>query len=361
MKLVSATAMRPGMILGRDIYDVQNQLLLSAGQLLTERRILKIRWIGIQQAYILDDGESFDGESFDDEEAISQSLRQNAVDTIRELFRTIELHKGDRSSKQYFSNVKVMVNDMIEEITRFKKATRCMTSLKVFDDYTYFHSVNVAVISLILGANMGLEKNDLFDLGLGAMLHDIGKIFVPKEILNKEQKLTPEEFEEIKSHSLKGYTFLADQWNISAQSKSVILSHHEKYDGTGYPYSLRGETIPPYGRIAAVADVFDALTSNRPYRKALSPSEAMEYIMGNGGIHFDPRVIDTFIDGIALYPVGTEVELNNGMHGVVVKNYPNLGLRPLIKIISDSKEPIYYDLSNDFSLLNVTITGVSDT
>ena len=207
---------------------------------------------------------------------------------------------------------------------------------------------------------MGLERGDLFELGLGAILHDIGKIFIPKEILNKDQKLTPEEFEEIKSHSIRGYTFLADQWNIPAQANAVVLSHHEKYDGTGYPHNLRGKTIPPYGRIAAIADVFDALTSNRPYRKALSPSEALEYIMGNGGIHFDPQIIGTFVEGIALYPVGTKVELNNGMHGIVVKNYPNLGTRPVVKILSDAKEQVYYDLSNDFSLLNVTITGVSD-
>jgi HD-GYP domain-containing protein (c-di-GMP phosphodiesterase class II) len=103
--------------------------------------------------------------------------------------------------------------------------------------------------------------------------------------------------------------------------------------------TISGEDDSALRRIAAIADVFDALTSNRPYRKALSPSEALEYIMGNGGIHFDPQIIGTFVEGIALYPVGTKVELNNGMHGIVVKNYPNLGTRPVVKILSDAKEP----------------------
>jgi HD-GYP domain-containing protein (c-di-GMP phosphodiesterase class II) len=276
MKLVSATDMNPGMILGRDIFNEQHQLMLSAGQILTERQILKIRQLGIWRAYVLDDGESLESPS--SEEPISRSLRQNAVDTVRELFHTIGQHEDAYFGERYFSNLKIMVNNMIEEITQVKKATLCMTNLKEFDDYTYFHSVDVAVMSLVLGTKMGLKRDDLFDLGLGAMLHDIGKIFVPKKILNKEQKLTPEEFEEIKSHSLKGYTFLANQWNIPAQATEVALSHHEKYDGTGYPNRLKGEAIPPYGRITAVADVFDALTSDRPYRRALSPSEAMEYI-----------------------------------------------------------------------------------
>ncbi len=252
-----------------------------------------------------------------------------------------------------------MVNDIVSEITINENATVNMMDLKVFDDYTYYHSVNVSVLSIVVGAAEGLGKSKLYELGLGALLHDIGKVFVPKEILNKSGKLTPEEFEEIKKHSLMGNWYLREKWQVPIESNVAVLSHHEKYDGSGYPYGLKSDRISRFGKIVAVADVYDALTSDRPYRPALSPSEAMEYVMGGSGTLFDPKVVEVFAKKIVPYPVGTCVTLSNGLTAIVTGNYIRCGMRPKIMIISGPQKGVVFDLYNDMSLLNVTITGIA--
>ena len=147
--------------------------------------------------------------------------------------------------------------------------------------------------------------------------------------------------------------------NLPKSSNIVALTHHEKYDGSGYPDGIKGNQIPLFGRILAVADVFDALVSDRPYRKALLPSDAVEYILGGSGNHFDSKIIKVFMEKISPYPVGSYVLLSNGEKGLVVKNRPKYGLRPKIKIINDSKvdnKSVYYDLSTEY--FDITIKSV---
>ncbi len=202
-----------------------------------------------------------------------------------------------------------------------------MIDLKVFDDYTYSHSVNVAVLSIIIGVTMGLGRKELTKLGLGALLHDIGKVFIDKDIVNKPGKLTDEEFSSMKMHSKLGYDYVRDRFQLPVKSYVAVLDHHERYDGSGYPNSKKGDEISDFGKMIALADVYDALTSERPYRKALPPSEAMEYIMGNSQVHFDPELVKVFSRKVAPYPVGTLVKLSNGMTGLVVENYEAFCLR----------------------------------
>ena len=362
MRLMPCSYLEPGMKLARDLLGKNNSLLLSAGQALTEQNIQRIKALQYHAVYIRDAFES-DEEVIPEkepEEVVTQRLRSNAVQAIRSFFVHAE-NDNIRLSQESVLRAKSIIYDMLDEITSQRDATANMTDLKLFDDYTYYHSVNVAVVSMVLGVAMGLSRTTLFRLGLGAMLHDIGKIYVPKEILDKPGKLTPTEFSEVKKHSQKGYEYLKEKWDIPYESNLAILSHHEKYDKSGYPNGVGGDSIPELARIVAVADVFDALTSERPYRKALTPSDAMEYIMGNNGSHFDPRVVDAFLQKVTLYPTGTHVMLSNGVKGVVVKNYPKSAMRPKIRVVTESKDAIYYDLTNDMKLLNLTIVGVCYT
>ncbi len=355
MRFIPAKYLKPGMVLSRNLFGSDNQLLLSEGQVLTELSIRIINAKSYRGVYIKD---RFTEEMEYCEESISQILRNNAVNSIKEFFRNVSTNNIDLS-RESIVKVKHVVDEMIMEISSSPHATSNMTDLKLFDDYTYYHSVNVTVISLLLGMSMSMNREELRLLGLGAMLHDIGKIFLPKNVLDKRNPLTDEEFALIKTHANKGYEYLISKWEVPVEASAAVLAHHEKFDGTGYPYSSNGESIPRLGRIVAVADVFDALTSDRPYRNALLPSEAMEYIMGNCGTHFDPDVVNAFMQKISPYPVGTHVFLSNGLEGIVVENRPKCGLRPKIKIKTDSKTPVYYDLGNDMRLLDVTIVGIS--
>jgi HD-GYP domain-containing protein (c-di-GMP phosphodiesterase class II) len=238
-----------------------------------------------------------------------------------------------------------------------------MIDLRAYDDYTFYHSVNVGVLSVTVGAALGLNKKQLHNLCLAALLHDIGKVFIPKEIVNKPEKLTDEEFKIIKTHSIKGYEYIREKFDIPVSSYIGVLQHHERYDGTGYPFSIEGNKISMFGKIIAASDVYDALVSSRPYRKAVLPSEAMEYIMGGSGSYFDALIVNTFTQRIAPYPVGTCVLMSDGRCGIVVENYYNCCLRPKIKVVAHyptKVEPYFIDLKNDRTTIDLTIVGISD-
>ena len=353
MRKMPINKLRPGMIVGKHLYDKHNSLLLSRGHVLSQNEILRIANLKYQAIYIAEkDDDLMQMGSIED---ISETLRNNAVATVKELFSLISSEK--KISKKTITNAKSAVDDIVNEIVLNENITYTMTDLKLFDDYTYYHSVNVTVVAVVLGLSMGLNKNSLYKLGLGALMHDIGKIFVPKPILEKQGKLTEEEFEIIKSHSKNGYDYLKQAEGFPQEANIAVLTHHEKFSGFGYPDGISENQIPVFGRILTVADVFDALVSDRPYRKALLPSEAVEYIVGGSGVIFDPKIVKVFMEKISPYPIGTHVILSNGQKGIVVKNRPKFGLRPKIMVLDETDPPVYYDLSKES--FDITITGIT--
>ena len=201
---------------------------------------------------------------------------------------------------------------------------------------------------------------NLYKLGLSAILHDIGKVFVPKLVLNKPGRLTDEEFLIMQTHSTQGYQYLKRDYDIPMASYIGVLQHHERYNGSGYPLKLRGEKIHLFGRIIAITDVYDALISNRPYRKAMLPSDAFEYILANSSILFDPALVNSFTKKIAAYPVGTIIQLSNGYTGIVMENHTDSVIRPKVKIFQHGIRyvtPYIIDLRNNMDYLNVKIVG----
>jgi HD-GYP domain-containing protein (c-di-GMP phosphodiesterase class II) len=224
---------------------------------------------------------------------------------------------------------------LVEEVLQAPDAIMNLMDIKSFDDYTFTHNINVATLSLLIGVAIGLDKKELNDLGTGALLHDVGKLKIPLSILNKDGKLTDQEFAEMKMHPQYGYEILNKSKGISERSRIVALQHHEKFQGGGYPRKLKGTEINLFARICAIADVYDALTTDRPYRVAMSPYEAMKIL--NSGIdnHFDPKLLTSFIRKFSLYPAGSLVALNDGSYGLVLKNNSNSVIRPVIKILMD--------------------------
>ena len=351
MRFVPTSCLRSGMVLGRDLFGHQNELMLSEGQELSHIEIFRIKKLRYQGAFIEDEI----SKDIEVQSVLSTTLKNSAVRAVKAVCFQLETDGGPDTS---IYQLKMVAEEIVDEITQNNNAMINMIDLKVFDDYTYYHSVNVAALSILIGATMGLAKKNLCMLGLGALLHDIGKIFIAKEILDKPGKLTAAELEEIRTHSRLGSEYLTDRWEVPVESNMAVLTHHEYYDGTGYPNGLKGNEIPQFGKIVAVSDVFDALTSDRPYRRQISPSEAIEFVMGGSGSQFDPGIVKTFVKKIVPYPVGTCVNLSNGQTGIVIKNFENYGMRPQVKIISSQGGEIY-DLCNNRELLNVTITGIA--
>jgi HD-GYP domain-containing protein (c-di-GMP phosphodiesterase class II) len=232
-----------------------------------------------------------------------------------------------------------------------------MIDIKTFDDYLYSHSVNVAVLSSVVGIAMHLENSKVERLTASALLHDVGKIFMPKEILNKMGNLTEEEEKLYKGHPEKGYRHIKQHYNISVTTYVGILQHHERFDGKGFPDGKKGEDISRFGRILSICDVYDNMVTENPKRKAYLPSEAIEYIMANNGQIFDPKMVKIFLRRVAPYPLGTILMLSNGKKVIVIGNNEECSVRPMVRDLENNKE---YDLTYDKKMQNVTIVGIEN-
>ncbi len=354
MRYIPTNCLRPGQILASNLEMNGHKVMLRKGVQLSEPLIKRIELLGFQGVYIIDNL-SRDLEVAD---VISDSLKHKARQEIKAMFISVECRQENRAQTQLDLISKVII-DIVDEILYNRSIMVNIVDLRTFDDYTFSHSVNVAVLSVMMGTVLGLNRNNLNDLALGALVHDIGKVFVDKKIINKVDRLSPEELADVRRHSEYGYKYLVDHAKMKEDVLQAVLQHHEQYNGLGYPTGTRGDDIHFYGRIICVADVFDALTSDRPYRRAMLPSDAIEYILGGYDTMFDPRVVKAFIRKVAPYPIGTCVKLSNGVTGIVIKNYELYSLRPCIQVIRDGVLcPERIDLATDTSTLNLTIREI---
>jgi HD-GYP domain-containing protein (c-di-GMP phosphodiesterase class II) len=341
------------MVLAKGLYGKDGSLLLQQGQSLKRSYISRIAKNGFQGVYISDQM----SEEIEIRAVIDDELRNSAVKAVRDIYVQ---DPAEGISRAMADQAKAVVHSIVEEIVGSRNIMVNMIDLKSYDNYTYYHSVNVGVLSIVVGVALGMNSDALYKLGLGALLHDIGKVFVSRKIIDKRGPLTPAEFTEVKKHPLLGYKYLRDAGlDIPIPSLVGILQHHERMDGSGYPGKISGKEIHQFSRIISIADVFDAMTSDRPYRGAMMPSEVMEFLMGGAGTLFDPDLITLFTRKVAAFPLGTCVLLSNGLTAIVVENYEDCCLRPKVKIVcGDDAGPTYLDLKNDRSLSNLTITGV---
>lgn len=358
MRYVPVSCLREGMNVAKNLYDKNGQLLIKWGTVLKDVYIVRIKDLGYQGVYIDDDI----SKDLIIESAISDQLRIKAVQSIKDGFTQKSIYVKDGSTCFHMHNILDVVEEIVNEILTSNVSMINLIDLKSFDEYTYFHSVNVCILAIMVGLGLGYDRHRLTKLGLGAILHDIGKVFIDKEVLNKNGKLTDDEFTIMKNHPMLGYNYLKNIYNILPTVYRCVLDHHERYDGSGYPYQLIGDSISEFGRVVCICDVYDALVSNRPYRKAILPSEAIEYIMGNSGAIFDPSLVEIFIRKVAPYPVGTLVKLCNGYQAIVIDNYEECCLRPKIRVIyNESGEMMNeeWDLSRDQRFTNITIIETS--
>ena len=235
------------------------------------------------------------------------------------------------------SEAKEIVSEVANSITRSPHALVWLTNMKARDEYTSIHSMNVCVLAVSFGRSLGMEKTQLELLGLGGLLHDLGKMKVPLEILNKPSKLTFEEFEIMKTHPVEGYNMLKEKADLPLEVLDIVKHHHERRNGKGYPSQLNGDEINNMTRIIAIVDVYDAITSDRCYHDAISPYDALKNMYEWVNEDFDKEMVEQFIKCLGIYPIGCVVELNMGHVGIVVSASEKSKLRPIVMLVQNSK------------------------
>lgn len=342
--------LKAGMKVANDISlsnkEKSRAFLLKQGAILTQDNIDKLSNFNISGVYI-DDGRK--------NPILDENLRKESVLAVKEIFNLCE-NTHSILNESTLRQIESISGKLVDNICRNEEISVSISDLQTYDLNTYLHSVSVTVISIAIGTALSLSKQELCRLGVCALLHDIGKIEIPIEIINKPSKLTKEEFDIVKTHAQLGGDYVMDNKCISNDIYMGIISHHEKYNGTGYPHSLKSNDIPLFGRIIAVADVYDALTGNRPYRDPIKPLEAIEYIMAGVGSSFDYNIVKAFLRKIEPYPVGSYVRLSDKRCAMVIGVNNDNPLRPIIQIADRSNKII--DLQNDFDSRNIVILDI---
>lgn len=333
MRYINIEKVESGMVLAKEVFDDDGRVLLAANTILTKEYIIRLSIRGYQGVYIED--ELSRGIQID--EVISIELRNEGAKAVKE---------GNIDSLK--SIAKDIVSQLLE---KDKSISLDIKDLRTYDNYTYKHSVNVAVISTIIGIYLSYDEESLYELCLAALMHDIGKTKIDPGIINKPGRLSMMEYRIVQEHARYSYDILDENYLISARTKQAVLHHHENEDGTGYLDRLVGDEIPPYAKIIHVADVYDALTSKRPYKKPYALSEAIEYLMGGSNVLFDRKAVEAFLEAVPVYAKGIDVLMTNGERAIVVSNTSN-PLRPIVRLVDSGKD---IDLSNDKDYISVTI------
>jgi HD-GYP domain-containing protein (c-di-GMP phosphodiesterase class II) len=345
MRLVPINRLEPGMRLGHDVTTGRpgTAPLLRAGVELDSRYSNALLQSGIHAIWVEDDL----GEGIEPVRPLSEETRREALAVTGAALAEARtaLADGQSLSDRALDDLERIAQLIANDIVACPDAALALSDLAAADAYTYRHSVGVAVGGMLLARTLFRERgwtdyrgNRRFDrvderlalLGFGLLVHDIGKLVVPLEVLNKRGKLTEEEWLLMRSHPEAGVALLPSR-RVSPLVHAVVGSHHERWDGTGYPKGLAGTQIHQYARIAAVADVYDAITSERPYRAAMPPALGVRTILKDAHT-FDPEVVEVFREVVLPYPPGSPVTLPDGREGVVVSVERGFPERPLVRV-----------------------------
>ena len=293
--------------------------------------------------------------SFEQEVEQARKIQTEATLKITSMFQEARMGKAVQTE-----NAIPIANEIYLSVVRNPGALISLTRLKTADDYTYMHSVAVCALMCALGRQMGLDEDVIKPLGMAGLLHDIGKMKIPGNILNKPGSLTDDEFGVIKSHPERGWEMLKDSPEVDEIALDVCLHHHEKVDGSGYPEKLSGENISLFAKMGAVCDVYDAITSDRSYKKGWAPADSIRKMASWKAGHFDEKIFDNFVRMVGIYPVGTLVKLSSGRLGVVVDQGENL-LKPRVKVIYSTTAKAFIPPSMlDLKKIDSVIEGVED-
>jgi HD-GYP domain-containing protein (c-di-GMP phosphodiesterase class II) len=348
---------KSGEAMARPIWSANGTVLIGVGIILNERYIERLKGFGIDYIFVddLNTADIFPEETIRDE--TRKTAVENVYKTMMELSKAPDVRRkvAVPGMGQAYHNI---FAEILVDLTSKKDLLFNLANLHVRDGYLFNHSVNVAVLAGIVGIAKGYNRNQLLELGVGALLFDVGMTQFPNDVWQVNKVFTSEERERIQKHTEEGFEMLRKHFDISLLSAHCAFQHHERYDGSGYPRGLKGNEIHEYAQIVSIADVYCALTSPRAYRKAYSPNEAIEFLYANGNQWFDLDLIKIFCSHIAIYPVATTVLLNTGQIGVVSVVNSVASHRPIIRIIAEAggqrvSQAYEIDLSREMNIMVV--------
>lgn len=344
MRLVSIDMLTPDMKIARAVYN-QGALVLPEGRADVAKYVPNLRNMGIDYVYVEDDK----SEGIEIPDAIAERTRISCKQVLQNTIKQFSV-----TDKLETKELEQCVGTVISEILRNPDVQVSLNDIASNDEYTYTHSVSTMVYALMIARKLNYDRQKLFVLGMGTLLHDIGKMLIDKEVMFKDGMLTKQEYEYVKMHSLYGYQALRRISSMPEQARLIAYMHHERLDGSGYPQGLSGDDLNEYIRIVSIADVYDALTTDRCYRKRWPANKAMDFLLERSGKEFDPVLLGLFTQQLAVYPNGSLVRLSNRYMGIVSKQNKGMPLRPHVRVIQDPDgkgiTPYELDLMKELSI-----------
>lgn len=356
---VRTRSLKNGMKIDQKVVDKSGRTLIAQNTVLDDFLIESLAKLGVAGIYVREGEEDPEDKDVAPETLekieklkvadrakvnISESVKQRVAEGIQYLY-------SNTASESFLDATNNITSDLMKAITDNDAIAVDISALKVSDEYTFKHSVDVATMSMIIAKKHGLEQKEIYEIGISGLLHDVGKSKIPNEVLNKPGRLNDMEFALMKQHTLFGYAILKDKPEIPAAVSMGVLQHHEKINGKGYPLGVPESKITQYARILSVADIYDALVTERPYKSAFSQRDAVEMIMSMTG-ELDINVMKSFLGSVILYPVGCTVQLSNGERARVVENTPDYILRPKVVGLKTGR---IYNLAEDLNCASIII------
>ena len=341
MLRIKVSNLKPGSRSGKDLYSYDSQLLLAQGTIITQEHLNSFATRGIEEIFIMD----------------SQPRRRSGrhfADTYGESLQVAKsfMLEAKLGKSMDGEDIRKITDMLFLQVFDENDLFRHMRLMKDKDDYLFTHSVNVSLLCILIGRWMQCDEKTIKELGSAGLLHDIGKVQIEGAILTKPDKLTDEEYAEIKKHTMLGYDLIIQPGTFPNEIANAALMHHERADGSGYPMGVKGYNTPFYAAVTAVADVYDAITSDRAYSARSSPYTAAEVLWQESFGRLDPRIVKVFYDKITNFYVGNQVRLSNNEKGIVIYVDPSQPTRPIVMV--DDK---FYNLSTNRS---ITIQEVID-
>ncbi len=328
MILLSTSELAAGTYTATDLHDENNRLLLKGGSLLTDKHVELLQSRKVQSVYVEKEGT----EDICPKDVVAPELRTECQTALARAMKGLSRQAEARQIAIDTQVIHELTTGLVEELFSSKVNLVTMLDIRDWDNRLYQHSVNTAVLAILLAKSMKFSEEDCKSLAMGMMFHDCGQLLLPREVFEKSGDLTPEERAVANKHARMGFKRMVHAAAMPSMSAYVILRHHERVDGTGYPDNIGGDDLHPLARIACVVEAFDAMTSLRPYRKTMMPDQAVCEILRQSGTAFDQQVALALARHIAIYPVGSAVQLNTGETGFVVSTPSGNTTRPVVRL-----------------------------
>lgn len=337
MRLISIDVLKEGMVLGRTIWNEAGHPLLKKDVVINDRIIQRLQQLNTHYLYIDDEI----SEGIEVEETVPPAMRNKVIKTIKDSFQSIDGLNPVNASyilDQQSKTIVSIVDELLSAVTGNNEILTILTDAYLFDEYLYQHSFQVTLYSIAIAKELGYSAEDLRLIGIGALLHDVGKLMVPKDILTKPGRLTNDEFEMMKMHARYGFDLLRNLHSISLLVAHCAFQHHERIDGSGYPRGLVDFEIHPFAKIIGVADVFDAVTTNRVYREKMLPSQGLAIVEAGSGTLYDARIVKALKRAVVHYPNGVILKLSDGRRGIVSRQNTLDAALPWIRIFEEQDQ-----------------------